>query len=140
MLARRETTDLPLTRVLSLWWIAMSVVATSIAFGLGSLLREEVLADASVEMVLIASATIPALFATQLAGQLLIVRGRLIAHGLASAIGAVLQLAVTLYLLVTDNLTPSAALATAAVGFGAVALLLFVALAKDLGKGALLRA
>ena len=112
MLARREITVLPLTRVLSLWWMAMSVVATAIAFGLGSLLREEVLAGASAEMVLVASLTIPALLATQLAGQLLIVRGRLIAHGLASAIGAVLQLAITLYLLATDNLTPSSALAT----------------------------
>ncbi len=137
MLARREITILPLTRVLSLWLMAMSVVATAIAFGLGSLLREEVLAGASVEMVLVASLTIPALFATQLAGQLLIVRGRLIAHGLASAIGAVLQLAVTLYLLATDNLTASTALATAAVGFGVVGLLLVVALARDIGKGAL---
>ena len=138
MLARREITILPLTRVLSLWLMAMSVVATAIAFGLGSLLREEVLAGASVEMVLVASLTIPALFATQLSGQLLFVRGRLIAHGLASASGAVLQLVVTLYLLATDNLTASTALATAAVGFGVVGLLLVVALARDIGKGALI--
>ena len=138
MFARREIMIAPLARVLSFWFLAVSAVSTAIAFGLGLLLREDVLAGATTEMVLIASLTIPALFATQLAGQLLIVRGRLIAHGLASASGAVLQLALTLYLLATSNLTASTALATAALGFGSVGLLLIIALARDVGKGALL--
>lgn len=138
MVARHEASIHVLSRALSFWFVAASLLSVSIALAVGLSFRDSILAGASAQMVTTASLTIPALFATQLAGQLLIVRGRLVAHGLSAALGAVVQLAVTLYLLVTNGLTPSSALVSATIGFGAVGLLMVLALARDIGKGALL--
>jgi O-antigen/teichoic acid export membrane protein len=140
MLARRQVDAQRLARTLALCFAVISVLTSALAFAVGSAVRSEFLADATLPMVALSTATVPFLLAAQLAGQILVVRGRLRAHGTAMAVGAALQLAVTVGLLVADRITPTTAIVTALVGFAATGTLLAFALGRDLGGRALVPA
>jgi O-antigen/teichoic acid export membrane protein len=137
MLARGEAPVARLVRALSLCLLLLSLVGVGAALLLGLALRSTILANASVGMVLLATATIPFLLATQLAGQILIVRGRLRSQGTATALGGATQLCLVVVLLSTGDITPTSALAAALIGFAATGLLMIAMLGRDVGAGAL---
>jgi O-antigen/teichoic acid export membrane protein len=140
LLARREAKLQQLLPTLSLSFISLSLLAVAISVIVGLTVRSVLLAGASETMVLLAALTIPFLLASQLAGQLLIVLGRLRAQGLATAFGALPQLAMVAALALMGQLTPERALGAALLGFASTGILLVVMLARDVGARALLPA
>jgi O-antigen/teichoic acid export membrane protein len=140
LLARREARLQQLLPTLSLSFISLSLIAVAISVIVGLTLRSVLLAGDTETMVVLAALTIPFLLASQLAGQLLIVLGRLRAQGLATAFGALPQLGMVAALALMGRLTPERALGAALLGFASTGILLVVMLARDVGARSLLPA
>jgi O-antigen/teichoic acid export membrane protein len=137
LFARGEAQLDELLPALSLSVISLSVIAVTVTLIVGFTAGSALLAGATSTMVLLAALTIPFLFASQIAGQMLIVLGRLRAQGLATALGALPQLAFVVALAAAGRLTPKSALAAALLGFAGTGVLLVVTLARHVGGRAL---
>lgn len=138
LLARREARLEQVVPALSLSVIFLSVIGVSVAVVVGLTQRDTLLANATGAMVVLAALTIPFLLLSQMAGQMLIVLGKLRAQGIAAALAAVLQFCLVIGLAVSGNLTPESALVAVLAGFATTGLLMAALLARHTGLRTLL--
>ncbi|MBS0548332.1 MAG: lipopolysaccharide biosynthesis protein [Proteobacteria bacterium] len=137
MLARREARPQELSRLGSVFTLALGLPGVAIAIAIGLPLRHELLGDAAPETVVLAAATIPFTLAGQLATALLLRLGALRPYGWIIALGALLQFALVAAVEVGVGLTPQTAMAAALATIAATAVALAVVLRRRLGPGTL---
>jgi stage V sporulation protein B len=137
LLARGEASVYALSRLLATAVVALGALGFTATCVIGIPLADDFLSGASSTAVVIAAATVPPTLAAQMAIGLLSRIGALRPYGLATVTGAAVQL---VFVAIVDGawgLTPETAILGAVLGWVAIALPLWVVLARRIGVGAL---
>jgi len=140
LLARDEATAAQLTRALAGCTVLLGAISLLVALVASAVARQDLLAGASQTTVLLAVATIPFLFAIQMAGYMLMVLGGLRAYAIAAASAASGQLALVGVLVAFGDLTVATATFATLLGFAATGVGMVFALGRVVGGRALVPA
>jgi O-antigen/teichoic acid export membrane protein len=138
LLARREATPVELARLSVQASIVLGGAGAVAALAIGLAARDDLLGAASTTAIVYAAATVPPSVAGTLFAALLLRRGRVRAFGYIQAGQAAAQFALLLAAAATDALTPESTLLINLIATAGVVAAMGIALARDLGAGALL--
>jgi O-antigen/teichoic acid export membrane protein len=138
LIGRGEAGIVQITGVLATCTVVMSLLGVGVALLVGWVGRSALLGGAGSATVVVAALSIPGLLATQIAGYVLLLSGRVRLHAAAGLLAAVAQLAALLAIALSGAMTPLLAAVATTGGFLFSGALMIAAVGSAFGARALI--